>query len=627
MKHRNLLHDRLGGRAGYAVAVGAVGLSILVQAALNRWLDGGNHVLLFVAAIAVATILSGPRPGAFATMLSLVVWVLWIGRPDWAHAFQLSLLLLFAMTLIWAAQRNDTSRRRVLVLEGAARAGDEEAASLARTLELLIDGAVDYAIYILDPQGRVTIWNKGAERIKGWREEEVLGKHVSIFYPADEIDAGKPAADMRRTETEGRLVEESWRVRNDGTEFLASITLTVLRNARGETIGFGKVIRDVTDERAVRAVVEAREDQLRSILTTVPDAMVVIDDTGLITSFSAAAEKLFGWKEAEVTGRNIALLMPEPDHSAHDGYLARYMRTGERRIIGTRRRVLGARRDGSTFPLELSIGEATGGGQRVFTGFIRDLSAQEASETRLRQMQSELTHVSRVSAMGTMASTLAHELNQPIAAVANYVEASRDMLNGPVAPEMVEILREALHDAAGEAFRAGNIVRRLRSFVARGEVEKSVEPLAGLVDEAAILGLAGAAEAGVASTMMIDDDAGPILVDRVQIQQVLVNLMRNAIEALSSHGGGMLTVAAWRGNGMAHFLVADDGPGLSEAVRDHLFEAFASTKRDGMGLGLSICRTIVEAHGGRIWATARQGGGTEFHFTVPRANPEDIHDR
>lgn len=253
-----------------------------------------------------------------------------------------------------------------------------DAEVLAIQLGLLIDGATNYAIYMLDPDGNVAVWNKGAERIKGWSEEEVLGRHCSIFYPSDEIANGKCEADLARARDLGRIEEEGWRVRKDGSEFLANVTITALADEDGAMLGFGKVLRDITDERAAERALEARESQLSSILGTVPDAMVVIDDHGLIQSFSAAAERLFGYAESEVLGRNVSLLMPSPDRERHDGYIARYLATGEAQIIGTARRVIGQRKDGTTFPHELAIGEAVGGGRRLFTGFIRDQTEREA---------------------------------------------------------------------------------------------------------------------------------------------------------------------------------------------------------------------------------------------------------
>lgn len=611
------------GRApGYAAAIGAVGLAALCRDALAPVLgDRGPFILYFPAILAAAGV-GGLGPGIVAVVLSAALGWSAPGTSDARSSAQMLLFLVSGAGILALTSLLAAWRLRALKSETEAATSHVEAARVARELELLVDGATNYAIYMLDPDGRVTIWNTGAERIKGWSEAEVLGQHMRIFYPSDESAAGKPEADLDHVHQEGKLEEESWRVRKDGTEFLASVTITKLVDDAGQHIGYGKVVRDVTEQRAAESVIEAREGQLRSILATVPDAMVVMDDTGIIGSFSAAAERLFGWTEAEVTGGRIEMLMPEPDRSRHEGYLSRYLTTGERRIIGTTRRVLGVRKDGTTFPLELSIGEATGGGQRLFTGFIRDLSAREETAERMRLLQSELTHVSRLSAMGTMASTLAHELNQPIAAIANYVEASRDLLDTPD-PETLAMLRDALGEAASEAFRAGSIVRRLRAFVARGELDKRIEPLDQLVDEAAILGLAGAAERNVRTTIAIAPDAGPVLVDRVQIQQVLVNLMRNAIEAMASVGGGTLQIVATQDRGNALVVVADDGPGLAPELADRLFEAFASTKSEGMGLGLSICRTIIEAHGGRIWAGPREGGGSEFHFTLPKASMED----
>ncbi|MDO9361860.1 MAG: PAS domain S-box protein [Sphingopyxis sp.] len=493
-------------------------------------------------------------------------------------------------------------------------------------LALLIDGTTNYAIYMLDPHGRVTIWNRGAERIKGWTADEVVGCDFAIFYPADEVVAGKPQSDLERASVLGRFEEDSWRLRKDGSEFLASVTMTALRDDSGKLRGFGKVVRDITDQKAAEAALERRESHLQSILDTVPDAMVVIAEDGTICSFSAAAERLFGFAETEVTGKNVEMLMPDPDRRQHNGYLQRYLATGERRIIGQARLVTGLKRDGTTFPMELAVGETVSGGQRLFTGFVRDLTDRRRTELRLQELQSELIHVSRLSAMGTMASTLAHELNQPLTAIANYLEATRDMLADPDV-DTLELVREALDDAAGQSLRAGQIVRRLRAFVARGDIERQVDSLRRVVEEAAALALVGAAAKGVHTTIALDPGCDPVLVENVQIQQVLVNLIRNAIEAMAGSARRELHItSAPDESETVRITVTDTGEGIAAEMLPRLFEAFETSKEDGMGLGLSISRTIVEAHGGRIWAEARPEGGTAFHFTLMRAEPGEADD-
>ena len=499
------------------------------------------------------------------------------------------------------------------------------ATALADELNLLIDGALGYAIYMLDPSGHVTIWNKGAERLKGWTEAEVLGRHTALFYPHDQVEMGKPDSDLAAARLSGRFEEEAWRLRKDGSEFLANITITALKDEQGELRGFGKVIRDVTEQRAVERALQASAAHLESILSTVPDAMVVIDERCRIMSFSKAAELLFGMAEAEVVGANVNMLMPDPDRSAHDGYVHHYLTTGERRIIGKVRTVTGRRKDGSTFPMDLFVGEAIANGERVFTGFIRDLTEKQSTEERVEELRRNLVHASRVSAMGTMASTLAHELNQPLTAVANYMEAIRDLFVSPD-PETFPMIREALDDAASEAIRAGQIVRRLREFVASGDTEKSVEALPRLIAEAGELALLGARERGIAARFDLDPSASPVLVDRVQTQQVLINLIRNAVEAMGGSSTRELVVSTRNdAAGFVRVSVADTGPGVDAAVAEDMFRAFNSTKAEGMGLGLSICRTIVEANGGRIWMEPRKGGGTVFHFTLVKVEGND-HD-
>ncbi len=379
----------------------------------------------------------------------------------------------------------------------------------------------------------------------------------------------------------------------------------------------------------------------RSILSTVPDAMVVIDVKGSILSFSAAAERLFGYSETEVAGRNVSMLMPSPDRENHDLYIDRYLQSGVPRIIGIGRVLIARRRDGSTFPIELSIGEATTPEGRLFTGFIRDLTDRQATARRLQDLQSELSRISRISAMGSLAAALAHELNQPLTAIANYLEAARDLIAQPGAKTSDEtiqaLVHEAVTEAAAQSIRAGQIVRRLREFIARGETEKRIEPLGKLIAEAQALALIGIGNGEVDVQIDLGNAPPQVLVDRIQIQQVLFNLLRNAIEAGGIEPRDGVAGAARTGpvdaSGralrkriritaqpaaaeMVELVVADDGPGPGIDAARHLFEPFQSSKAEGMGLGLSICRTIVEAHGGRIWYQAGDNGGSAFHFTL-----------
>lgn len=362
----------------------------------------------------------------------------------------------------------------------------------------------------------------------------------------------------------------------------------------------------------------SRQAHLQSILETVPEAMIVIDASGIIQSFSAAAVRLFGWTSEEAIGRNVSCLMPTPYRSEHDSYLERYLRTGERRIIGVGRIVVGERKDGSTFPMELAVGEAAVGESRFFTGFVRDLTERRDQERRLQQLQSELMHVSRLTAMGEMASSLAHELNQPLSAVASYMKGSVTLLEGPE-PDLVK-LRSALDRAGDQALRAGDIIKRLREFVAKGETEHTLEDPAKVMEEASALALVGVKDQDVRVDLRLARNVGSVMVDKIQIQQVALNLIRNAIDAMVDAPRRQLEIRVCADDAWTiRISVADTGPGLNPEVRERLFQPFVTTKATGMGVGLSICRTIIEAHGGRIWAEDNSGGGAVFAFTLPRA--------
>ena len=363
---------------------------------------------------------------------------------------------------------------------------------------------------------------------------------------------------------------------------------------------------------------------LGSILATVPDALIVIDVRGQIVSFSAAAQRMFQYAESDVLGENISMLMPSPDRERHDGYIDHYLKTGERRIIGIGRLTSARRRDGSTFPIELSVGEVQDEGRPLFTGFIRDLTESQQAERRVADLQAELAHASRVTAMGTLASALAHELNQPLTAIANYLEAGRDMLDadGPVDREL---LREAMAESASQALRAGEIIRSLREFIRRGETIRQPEALRGLLAEGAALAFIGVDSRGLDMDISVDPRVDKVLVNRVQLQQVIINLTKNAVEAMAGGPARILRLSAIPAPsptdaGRVEVIVADSGPGLAPEMSRTLFTPFTTTKPSGMGVGLSISQTIVEGHGGRIWAEPSQWGGTAFHFTLDAAD-------
>jgi len=361
----------------------------------------------------------------------------------------------------------------------------------------------------------------------------------------------------------------------------------------------------------------AREAHLQSILDAVPDATVVINADGIVTSFSRAAVRQFGYQPGEVIGHNVKMLMPQPYRDQHDGYLARYRATGEKRIIGMDRVVVGQRKDGSTFPMTLAVGEMPAGNQQYFTGFIRDLTERQESAAQLDEAQMELARLARLSELGEMASTLAHELNQPLSAVANYVQGSILLLDKRHEGYAVKV-REALTEAAKQAIRTGDIIRHLREFVTRGGTERRPEDIKRLVEEAGALALLGSKERGVRSHFEFGPGSGVVLVDRVQIQQVLTNLMRNAVEAMRDSPTKDLTIATHEADGRLVVSVTDTGGGIPDEVADRLFQPFVSSKAGGMGIGLAISRRILLSHGGDIAVAPGPGGrGIRFTFHLP----------
>ena len=511
----------------------------------------------------------------------------------------------------WVLQKNAAGDPTLVVEVNnditALKQQDETRAKLAAIFE-----SSDDSIVGIDLSGVVTTWNPAAERIFGYTAQEMAGQPITRIIPP-ELAAEETVILERARRGEGIGHYRTTRRRKDDTLIPISLTISPIRDNQGKIVGLSKIAHDLTEVAQVRQDVLSREALLQSILDTVPDALVVIDERGRIQSFSSAAERLFGFSRNEAVGQNVTMLMPSPYREEHDGYLQRYRSTGERRIIGVGRVVVGQRKDGSTFPMELSVGEVTLPGARRFTGFVRDLTQRQERERRVHELQAELAHVSRLNDLGQMVSALAHEVNQPLTAIRNYLGATRRFS----AAGNVSGIRTALERIGEQSDRAQQIVGRLREFVRKGEVARRLEDLPKAIEEVNAIALVGVGR-DFKIEFRFDPEASQAWMDKVQVQQVLFNLMRNAVEAMSDCECRVLTIATEGQGELVEVSISDTGPGLPEHVRQRIFQPFVTTKPEGMGVGLSICRQIVQAHGGRLWAEDGPNGGTVFRFSLPR---------
>jgi len=509
--------------------------------------------------------------------------------------------------------------------DSSSNAGTERLRPSAECYRLLVDAVKDYAIFMLDPTGLVVTWNTGAEHIKGYRAAEAIGKHFSLFYTPEDVASGKPERELEIAAAEGRLEDDGCRVRKDGSRFWVNVVITAFRNDAGELMGFVQVIRDMTEQRARDYALREAEERMRSVVNHVIDGIITIDERGLVESFNPAAEKTFGYPAVEVVGRNVSMLMPEPHHSGHDGYLANYLRTHQSKIIGIGREVEGVRSDGSIFPMELAVSEFNLAGRRYFTGIIRDITERKRLERELHKRVAELDETGHRK--DEFLAMLAHELRNPLAAINTAMQLStmsgiQEQINWSmeVINRQVKHLTRLIDDLLDVSrITRGKVELRKEKIDAYPVINGALEAIRPLIKQRN-------------HELIVSLQAGLRLdADPTRLEQILVNLLANAAKYTES-GGTIWFTAGHEGNDIV-IKVRDTGIGIPPEKLPQMFELFAQGDRSlarsegGLGIGLTLVRSLAEMHGGSVTATSEgPGKGSEFMVRLPAvaARAEEI---
>jgi len=357
---------------------------------------------------------------------------------------------------------------------------------------------------------------------------------------------------------------------------------------------------------------------LDALMDAAVDAIVIIDDNGLIQRFNGAAEAMFGYSESEVRGQNVSLLMPEPHRSKHDNYLTRYAQSGEASVIGKGREEMGQRRDGSSFPMQLSVGEIRHAGGCSYVGIIRDVSEMRRVQERVRRLEEQLLHADRLIMLGELTAGIAHEINQPLTAIAAYADAGKSLLDR-IDQTPGGDMQSICERIGGQARRAGEVVQRLRGLVRTGSSSRSRHDLNEIVRNILLLFEFDIKKTGVQLLFFPHEPLQELYVDDIQIQQILVNLVKNSLDAIEESGqtDGRIEIRIDEQVSEIRISVSDNGPGVPEKYRSQLFNSFFTTKPSGLGLGLAICKSIAAAHGGSLCHEHPEEGGSRFTLVLP----------
>jgi two-component system sensor kinase FixL len=601
----------------YAISIPSATIALCLTAAYITWHSGFGWVQL----------LTSNRPGWRALQLLLPAALVFpvlpalieiaFERGGWLSSFGAKLLVVFCNIILvglityWAVRRVAREQQALLDTLEDLRESEERLATATAAHEV---GVVEWNV----ATGSYT-WSPGTEQRLGVEPGTMpdFESWAALIEPND-LELMLETIGLAIAERAERFSYRYRFLRPNGDVRSVEGSSRAFYDAEGNLVRTVGAILNVTEREEREAALRSREAQLRSVLETVPDAMVVIDEAGDIRQFSSTAEALWGYRAAEMVGRSFTLLAPAEERERYAAALARFFEAGGN-SLGDGIAAVGEAADGRRFPLEVRSGVARVDGRLLLTVFFRDISEQLASEERLSELNTELAHVSRQSAMSELAADLAHELNQPLSATANFLAAARMLIERG---EQIERVGDLLRMGIEQTQRAGQIIRRLRDFMARGEVDMQAESIEQTVRGAVELVVVGTGQFDIRVGYVFDPAATQMFADRIQVQQVLVNLLRNAVDALrgSPRNKREITITSRKlDDNMIQIEVSDSGPGIPEAALKQLFSRFTSTKVEsgGMGIGLSISKRIIEAHGGTMSAENRPEGGAVFRFTLP----------
>ena len=511
------------------------------------------------------------------------------------------------------------TRRRELEHEIAHRKRVERALREAEeNLRLMIESIKDFAIFSVDREGCVMSWNSGAEQLFGYSEPEIIGTKIAVLFPPEDRAALVPEHELATAAAKGRATDERWHIRKDGSRFFASGVVAPIFDEESKLRGFTKIARDITERKVAEEAVREAAVRLKAIVDTAVDGIITIDEKGTVESMNLAAEKLFGYARDEVLGSNIKMLMPEPYRGQHDGYLTAYLTTGQKRIIGSGREVVGLRKDGSTFPMDLAVSETRLGLRRIFTGIVRDITDRKQMEEALRDDDQRKDH---------FLAMLAHELRNPLAPISNAVQIMR--IEGPSGPNLmwsIDVIAEQIKHMTRMVDDLLDVSR-----ITRGKVALQREPIElGKVVDLAVQAIRPQLDE-YSHELRVSLPEGPIVLeaDPARLAQVLSNLLNNAAKYTPPKGRIDLTII--EAGSDVIIKVADNGIGIAPELLPKVFDLFVqadqslSRSRGGLGIGLTVVRSLVEMHEGCVSVSSEgTGSGSEFTVRIPRPQTASV---